>query len=527
VDPTVLPGTDRSPLPIRVRDGGAAVARRFVGSVRVRLTVAVTLIFAVTLSAAAYILVHQVQATLIEDVRSRNDTVAQAVSRLLSNGSVSVESLRANSFEVPQDVASAYDQQMLNEGITQSYIFVQGSGLNTADSSPTLFERLRSFLGADTSTPQPLFGKTVPSALPPDRFAVSTLTINTRTGPVLLSVASPLDSINRTVSRLKAALFFAVPGLILAVGLMTWFMTGRVLRPVTAITGRVNEITGSTLDERVPVPPTDDEIAELAQTMNAMLDRLESSADRQRRFMSDASHELRSPVASIRLQLETALMDPSTDWPAVAQTVLGEDARLESLVSNLLALTRLEEGVRRPHVEVDLDEIVLEQTRRPFRVPVDRRGVGAGRVMGVPTELASVVRNLVDNAARHAATEVRVMLGATGGVVRLTVIDDGPGVPVDMREKVFERFARLSEARTRDAGGAGLGLALTKRIVEAHGGTIHIEDAPLQGASFVVELPAAPGDANDLEDAEDVEDVEDVGHRDVADRPADAVETAG
>lgn len=518
MEPTVLSGTDRSRLPVRVRDGGAAVARRFVGSVRVRLTLAVTLIFAVTLSGAAYILVHQVQATLIEDVRSRNNTVAQAVSKLLSAGTVTVGSLQTNSVEIPQDVASAYDQQMLNEGITQSYIFVQGSGLNAADSSPTLFERLRSFLGADTSTPQALFGKTVPSDLAPDRFAVSTLTINTSTGPVLLSVASPLDSINRTVSRLKAALFFAVPGLILAVGLMTWFMTGRVLRPVTAITGRVNEITGSTLDERVPVPQTDDEIAELAQTMNAMLDRLESSADRQRRFMSDASHELRSPVASIRLQLETALMDPSTDWPAVAQTVLGEDARLESLVSNLLALTRLEEGVRRPHVEVDLDEIVLEQTRRPFRVPVDRRGVGAGRVMGVPTELASVVRNLVDNAARHATTEVRVTLGVTDGVVRLTVIDDGPGVPPDMRDKVFERFARLSEARTRDAGGAGLGLALTKRIVEAHGGTIHIEDAPLQGASFVVDLPAAPGN---------VDDVDDVDDRDIVDQPADAVGTAG
>ncbi len=265
-----------------------------------------------------------------------------------------------------------------------------------------------------------------------------------------------------------------------------------------SITRRANEITGSTLHQRVPEPRTDDEIGELARTMNAMLDRIEGSSERQKRFMSDASHELRSPVASIRTQLETALLRPDhTDWPHVGRTVLAEDERLGALVDNLLALTRLEEGVRRPTSEVDLDELCYEQLQRTFRVPIDRSGVLAGRVIGVPDELTSVVRNLIDNAARHAATAARVSLATYGPTVRLCVEDDGPGVPMELREKVFERFTRLQEARSRDAGGSGLGLALTKRIVESHGGRIFVESAALGGAAFVVELPAALADDED------------------------------
>jgi signal transduction histidine kinase len=225
--------------------------------------------------------------------------------------------------------------------------------------------------------------------------------------------------------------------------------------------------------------------------MNAMLDRLEGSSARQKRFMSDASHELRSPVASIKTQLETALLSKAdTNWEGVAQTVLAEDERLESLVHNLLAMTRLEEGVRPPSAEVDLDELVFDQLARPARVPVDRSKVGAGRVMGVPAELASVVRNLIDNAARHAQTKVAVSLSTIGPWVRLAVDDDGPGVAVEDRTKVFERFARLQEGRARDSGGSGLGLALSKRIVETHGGRIFVETSALGGASFIVELPA-------------------------------------
>jgi signal transduction histidine kinase len=173
----------------------------------------------------------------------------------------------------------------------------------------------------------------------------------------------------------------------------------------------------------------------------------------------------------------------------VGRTVLAEDERLESLVANLLALTRLEEGVRGPQVEVDLDEVVFDQTSRPTRVPVDRSHVVAGRVLGVPTELGSVVRNLFDNAVRHAESQVAVSLSTIGPWVRLAVDDDGPGIAPEDRTKVFERFARLQEGRARDTGGSGLGLALSKRIVESHGGRIFVETSELGGASFVVELP--------------------------------------
>jgi signal transduction histidine kinase len=150
----------------------------------------------------------------------------------------------------------------------------------------------------------------------------------------------------------------------------------------------------------------------------------------------------------------------------------------------------LDEGVRRTPVEVDLDEVVFEQTARTFRVPVDRSRVGAGRVVGVPQEFASVVRNLVDNATRHARSQVLVTLATVGPFVRLTVEDDGPGIAVSDRSRVFERFTRLEEGRTRDRGGSGLGLALCRRVVEASGGKIFIETSELGGASFVVELPA-------------------------------------
>jgi signal transduction histidine kinase len=275
------------------------------------------------------------------------------------------------------------------------------------------------------------------------------------------------------------------------------------------MTHRVREITTTgNLEARVPVSPIGDEVTDLGQTLNAMIARVEAAADRQREFVSDASHELRSPISSIRAQLESALRTPDRiDWPDVAAVVLAEDLRLEHMVNNLLALAKIEEGRIAPRAEVDLDEIVLSQRSRMTAVPLDLTGVSAGRVWGNQDELTSVVRNLMDNAARHADSQVRVSLQQAGPWVVLRVDDDGPGVPVEERSTVFERFARLQEGRARDAGGAGLGLALTKRIVEQHGGRISVEDSPLGGASFVVALPSAtwtmgadPGAPTDVDD---------------------------
>jgi signal transduction histidine kinase len=447
-------------------------------------------IFGAALSASALGLVRQVESALVNDVKVRNETVTKALAQLLSSGRVSPDGLTGSGNDIDTQLSGRYDPDVLREGISGSYIYATGPALGTTSvADPSIWSRMKA---AVASAATPLFGKVMPGELSADRFVISRTRIVLPNGASLvLNVASPLDGINRTVHRIAKALLVAVPALVGLVGIIAWFMTGQALRPVSSITNRVKEITGSTLHERVPEPRADDEIGELARTMNAMLDRLEGSAARQRRFMSDASHELRSPVASIKTQLETALIaGDGTDWDDVARTVLAEDERLESLVGNLLAMTRLEEGVRGAQVEADLDEIVFDQPSRPARVPVDRSRVGAGRVVGVPTELGSVVRNLFDNAVRHANSRVAVSLTTIGPWVRFAVDDDGPGVAAEDRSKVFERFTRLQEGRARDSGGSGLGLALCKRIVESHGGRIFVESSELGGASFVVELPA-------------------------------------
>jgi signal transduction histidine kinase len=307
-----------------------------------------------------------------------------------------------------------------------------------------------------------------------------------------------LTEVDSTIDKLKNILYVAVPLLIALVGLAAWYFTGRALRPVEAIRAEAESITGTTIHRRVPEPATDDEVGRLARTMNAMLGRLESSSQRQRQFVSDASHELRSPLTSMRANLEVALRNPDrADWPAVAKRVLAEDERMEDTVSELLELARLDEGEHGTPLdelpEVDLDELVHDEVVRDHRVLINTVRVSAGRVHGRREQLARMVRNLVDNADRHAGTQVAIELHNDGetGIVELVVDDDGPGIPEADRDRVFDRFTRLDDGRARDAGGLGIGLSMVKAIVEQHEGTISISDAPLGGARVTVTLPAA------------------------------------
>lgn len=327
-------------------------------------------------------------------------------------------------------------------------------------------------------------------------FEVAWQEVTVSSGPLTIAIATPLTEVRRSVDTLARSLWVGTPGLILLVGLVVWVLVGRALRPVEAIRAQVDEITGTTMHQRVPVPHTDDEVARLARTMNGMLDRLEQASARQRAFVSDASHELRSPVSTIRAELEIASADTDADWPEVAQRTLGETERLSRLVDDLLALARLDEaqGPLRRH-PVDLDDLVLEEGTRTHRVPVSTAGVSAARVSGDERQLTQVVRNLVDNAQRHAASRVAITLRHDGDDLVLIVDDDGPGIPEADRELVFDRFTRLDEARGRAAGGAGLGLAVVRRVVEQHGGTVALVDGDpaeggLGGARFVVRLPA-------------------------------------
>ncbi|MFS0729478.1 HAMP domain-containing sensor histidine kinase [Curtobacterium sp. 1P10AnD] len=313
-------------------------------------------------------------------------------------------------------------------------------------------------------------------------------------GEATLVVGASLADADAATAEVSVLLAVAVPVAVLLMAGVTWVVVGRALRPVDRMRREVDSIAAATLNARVAEPGSGDEVDRLAATMNRMLGRLERSQEVQRRFVADASHELRSPLATIRQHAELARAHPEvTDTDELAGVVLDEGARLEDLVTSLLLLTRMDErGVERD-TAVDLDDVVLAEAARlrGLGVTVDAGSVGAARASGDPVLLGRVVRNLVDNAARHARSRVVLGLAVDVREVVLTVDDDGTGVPVEQRGRVFERFVRLDEGRARDAGGSGLGLAIVHDVVRAHRGSVAVSDAPGGGARFVVRLPAS------------------------------------
>jgi signal transduction histidine kinase len=308
--------------------------------------------------------------------------------------------------------------------------------------------------------------------------------------PVAVYAASSLETVTEGVDATASALLIAVPVLLVIIGAASWLLVGRTLRPVEAMRRQVAEITADDLDRRVPEPPAADELGRLASTMNAMLARLQQAHELEHRFAGDAAHELRSPLAAILTQLEVGLAHPAdTDWLALARSVHREGTRLDRLTDELLTLSRADD--HRPFEPVDLDELVLSEVdlvRARGRVSVDLSALSAARLPGRPEDLRRVIRNLLDNAERHAASVITVGLTADTAVAELVIADDGDGIPEADRAAVFTRFHRLQPARDRDTGGAGLGLAIARGIVEAHGGRIWAAPAP-GGADLHVRLP--------------------------------------
>jgi signal transduction histidine kinase len=296
-------------------------------------------------------------------------------------------------------------------------------------------------------------------------------------------------------TAVRNALLFGVPALLVIVGAVIWRIVGRTLRPVEDIREEVERISATELDRRVPDAPGGDEIARLATTMNRMLDRLQRSQDRQRRLVSDASHELRSPVAAIRQHAEVAGRHPdATRVDELATAVLEETDRLQGLVEDLLVLARLDEGGDMLAGEVDLDDLVLAEAarlRRVTTIDIDTGGVGAGRVHGSAPALDRMVRNLTENAARFARRRIALGLTQTDGRVVLWIEDDGPGIALHDRERVFERFVRLDESRGRGTGGAGLGLAIVREVAVSHGGEATLGESLPGGLRVEVRLPPA------------------------------------
>jgi signal transduction histidine kinase len=306
-------------------------------------------------------------------------------------------------------------------------------------------------------------------------------------------VGTPLDDVQDSVTTLIRALVIATPAASLVLALLVWLLVGRVLRPVERIRQQVAAIGGESLDRRVPVPKSRDEIARLAETMNGMLARIEGSSERQRRFVADASHELRGPLTRIRTELEVDLAHPgSADLLATHRSILDDTEGLENLVDDLLTLARSDDGrVITRRDPVDLDDIVLGEVGRlpsETRAGVDVSGVSGAQVLGDRAQLARVVRNLLDNALRHGRPPIRITLREEPGWAVLRVSDEGDGIPPELRDQVFERFARVDEARSATCS-TGLGLAIARDLVIAHGGTVTIDPSHSAGSCFEVRLP--------------------------------------
>ncbi|MFC5826217.1 sensor histidine kinase [Nonomuraea insulae] len=309
-------------------------------------------------------------------------------------------------------------------------------------------------------------------------------------GDLLVYGASPVPA--WYVSPSTLLLVSATAGLIVAVvGFGTFRVVGRALRPVEVIRSTLAEITATDPGRRVALPPAHDEIQRLTVTVNETLERLQVALERERQFTSDASHDLRHPIAAMRLQMEEAKMHAEADWSHTCDAVLAGLDRLEALVTDLLTLSRLDARCPTPSALVDLSDVVSTEVARRTSCPPIISEIEPGIVIvGEGLACARLLANLLDNAERHATSLVTVRLARRQQQAVLEVCDDGPGVPVAKREEIFQRFTRLADARAKDAGGTGLGLAIARQIAERHQGSLIITDSD-QGARFVAAFPLA------------------------------------
>ena len=414
-------------------------------SLRIRLTALVTVVVGLALALASFALVSSLSDSLIGDVK---DTANTAVDR------------------VAGALAAGQDPGELDRKEAKSVLMLQ---IQDGD-------------GRVVQTIPPVDRDAGEGVQTPAELVVASRDVATPAGPRTVLAISRAGPITQSIDGVVRSLLIATPLLTILVALLTWFAVDRALRPIEAIRRRAEAISHSTLDERLPPTETGDEVERLTNTLNAMLDRIDRGARRQREFVSDASHELRTPLAAMRADIEISLSHQG-DWPAVAIRLLDDHRRLERLTSDLLLLARADDATASPLAErVRLDELVAGELRAVGKeLAVELAPL---EVTGVVPELVRLVRNLLDNADRHAASRVEVRLVAEDETVVLTVDDDGPGVPEDQRERVFDRFHRLDSGRARASGGTGLGLAIVRRVARGHGGDVVAGTSPLGGARF-------------------------------------------
>lgn len=301
--------------------------------------------------------------------------------------------------------------------------------------------------------------------------------------------ATARDEVDDSLEAVRGALLLMVPTLVLTLGALIWLLVGRALKPVAAMTDQVADISTRSLDKRVPVPTGNDEIANLASVMNDMLGRLEQGDTRQRQFAADASHELRSPLSTVRIAGEMLEQPVSeTRRSELAEAIVAESDRMDVLIGDLLELSRIDEADGATSFAlVNIATVISEACADRSRVTCDINNEVS--IRGDQRQLVRAVSNLADNAERHAGQHIRVTLDERDGLATLFVEDDGPGVAEDQRDIIFERFARSDQARDRASGGTGLGLALVRAIAQRHGGDVSVDQSPdLGGARFVLTL---------------------------------------
>ncbi|WP_445529071.1 HAMP domain-containing sensor histidine kinase [Streptomyces cyslabdanicus] len=438
-------------------------------SLRLRLTAAAAAVIATGLAGAAVLLVVWLHASLIGELDQAALQRAQVVAADRDSADVPVA-----------DHGGAAVQVIAGKGK------VLASSANLRGRPPAF-----TFPASRSATPHARTVADIPVG-PGGTWRAVGIPAGTARDPVTVYVALPTGSVDRGLARLTVGLATGVPAVVAALTGVVWLFTGRALRPVEGMRAQTAEITASDLSRRLDVPPADDALGRLATTLNDLLARLDASTRRQRRFVADAAHELRTPLSTLHTRLSVAAQHPGlTDGRSLATGLLPQTERLTRLVDDLLHLARLDARPRPRARPVDLDEIVfteVREARRRTRLVIDQHAVGAARVAGDEDALARVVRNLLDNAARHAGTRIDVSLRTLGDTAQLIVADDGPGIPEADRERVFGRFTRLDDARARDTGGSGLGLAIVRDTVTAHHGSTRIEDNR-PGARLVVLLP--------------------------------------
>lgn len=457
--------------------------------IRQQLTLLTALVVAVPLLVGVLVMANLLQrsltASLVDDARGQARSVAQQVHA-----------------EGPTSLAD--DRTDLASGIPVQLLDGHGRVLFTTTGTTS----------RPATTAQPADGQMVISGThllwrPGDLHAPITAATGVRFGGhdyVVVALVSQ-QHMHEAVSTAAKFLLLGIPVLMLGSGLIAWWLVRRALGPVERIRAQVDRITSSRLEDRVPVPATGDEISTLAVTMNSMLARLESAQAAQRSFVADASHELRSPLATLVAALEVAGDDPTgRTWAQMSDLIGSETRRMQHLVDDLLLLSKSDDrGLRLLSVETDLDDVVGQEARR-LRETTDlqvRLRLEATRVIGDPDKLTQLVRNLADNAARYAVRAVALSVAREGTVAVVLVEDDGPGIPPQDRERVLQRFVRLDTSRSRQSGGSGLGLAIAREIARAHGGSVRVGESPLGGARLEVRLPAEPLPAQERQPPED------------------------